>query len=150
MLAAGSGYGSAGFPGENGGIDMLEVGIRGIQTEEVTNNNTAAAYGSGLLPVYATPALVALMEKTCWTSVASTLGEGQGTVGTRLTISHTAPTPVGMAVTCESELTVVEGRRLTFAVRAYDGKGEVGAGTHERFVIDNARFLAKAGAKADA
>lgn len=127
---------------------MLEVGMRGRQSESVTDQNTAAAYGSGLLPVFATPALIALMEKTCWTSVASALSEEQGTVGTRLEVSHTAPTPVGMTVTCESELTAVEGRKLTFAVTAYDEKGEVGAGVHERFVIDNARFMARASAKA--
>lgn len=127
---------------------MLEVGLKGLQTETVAAENTAAAHGSGLLPVFATPALVALMEKTCWTSVAEALEAGQGTVGTRLDIRHTAPTPVGMTVTCESELTAVEGRRLTFAVRAYDEKGAVGEGVHERFVIDNERFMAKAGARA--
>jgi predicted thioesterase len=127
---------------------MLEVGLKGLQTETVAAENTAAAHGSGLLPVFATPALVALMEKTCWTSVAEALEAGQGTVGTRLDIRHTAPTPVGMTVTCESELTAVEGRKLTFSVRAFDEKGAVGEGVHERFVIDNERFMAKAGARA--
>lgn len=127
---------------------MLEIGLKGRQTETVTDQNTAAAYGSGLLPVFATPALIALMEKTCWTSVAAALKPGEGTVGTRLEVSHTAPTPVGMTVTCESELTAVEGRKLTFAIRARDEKGEVGAGVHERFVVDNERFLKKAAAKA--
>ena len=128
---------------------MLEIGLKGRQTAAVTDENTAAAYGSGLLPVFATPALIALMEKTCWVSVATALEPGQGTVGTHLEVSHTAPTPVGMSVTCESELTDVEGRRLTFSVRAFDEKGDVGAGVHERFVIENERFLKKAAAKAE-
>lgn len=128
---------------------MLEIGLKGRQTAAVTDENTAAAYGSGLLPVFATPALVALMEKTCWVSVSAALSEGEGTVGARLDVRHTAPTPVGMTVTCESELTGIEGRKLTFSVRAFDEKGEVGAGVHERFVIDNERFLKKAAARAE-
>lgn len=129
---------------------MLEIGMKGRQTETVTEENTAAACESGLLRVFATPALVALMEKTCWKSVASTLDKGQGTVGTKLDIRHTAPTPVGMTITCESELTCIDGRRLTFSVRAFDENGAVGEGVHERFVIDNERFMKKARARIDA
>lgn len=127
---------------------MFEVGRKGKMSETVTDGNTAAAYGSGLLPVFATPALIALMEKTCWTSVADALEEGHGTVGTYIDVKHTAPTPVGLTVTCESELTAIDARKLTFIVRAYDEKGPIGEGTHERFVIDNARFLKKANEKA--
>ncbi len=90
---------------------MLTVGIHGEQSQLVTNENTAKTMGSGTLDVFATPALVALAEKTCWMSVASELDEGCGSVGTKLELEHTAPTPVGMTVTCESELTAVEGRR---------------------------------------
>ena len=103
--------------------------------------------GSGTLDVFATPALVALAEKTCWMSVADALGEGNGSVGTKLELEHTAPTPVGMTVTRESELVAVEGRKLTFKVTLHDEKGPVGGGTHERFVINNAKFAAKAEAK---
>ena len=103
--------------------------------------------GSGTLDVFATPALVALAEKTCWMSVADALDEGSGSVGTKLELEHTAPTPVGMTVTCESELVAVEGRKLTFKVALHDEKGPVGGGTHERFVINNAKFAAKAEAK---
>ena len=88
--------------------------------------------GSGTLDVFATPALVALAEKTCWMSVAAALDEGCGTVGTRLELEHSAPTPVGMTVTCESELTAVEGRKLVFKVSLHDEKGPVGGGVHER------------------
>lgn len=126
---------------------MLQTGVRGRQTQAVTPENTARAIGSGTLDVFATPALVALAEKTCWQSVASLLDEGCGTVGTKLALEHTAPTPVGMRVTCESELTAVEGRRLVFAVRLFDEAGPVGGGTHERFIVSDAKFSAKAQAK---
>jgi fluoroacetyl-CoA thioesterase len=125
----------------------LETGIRGEQSVLVTAANTAKTMGSGTLEVFATPALVALAEKTCWMSVADALDEGSGSVGTKLELEHTAPTPVGMTVTCESELVAVEGRKLTFKVALHDEKGPVGGGTHERFVINNAKFAAKAEAK---
>ncbi len=111
------------------------------------SENTAKTMGSGTLDVFATPALVALAEKTCWMSVAAALDEGCGTVGTRLELEHSAPTPVGMTVTCESELTAVEGRKLVFKVSLHDEKGPVGGGVHERFIINNAKFAAKAESK---
>ena len=125
----------------------LEAGICGEQSVRVSAENTAKTMGSGTLEVFATPALVALAEKTCWMSVADALGEGNGSVGTKLELEHTAPTPVGMTVTCESELTAVEGRKLVFKVSLYDEKGPVGGGTHERFVIFEEKFAAKAEAK---
>jgi predicted thioesterase len=90
---------------------------------------------------------VALAEKACWQSVQPELEEGSGTVGTRLELNHTAPTPLGGTVHCESELTAVEGRKLSFAVHLYDEAGPVGDGTHERFVIQQERFAAKAQAR---
>ena len=95
----------------------------------------------------ATPALAPLAEQTCWQSVAPELEPGSGTVGAKLSLEHTAPTPVGMHVTCESELIAVEGRKLTFTVTMRDEKGPVGQGVHERVIINDARFLAKAEAK---
>lgn len=129
---------------------MLETGIKGTKTVTVNEDNTAKTMGSGTLDVFATPALIALMEETCWRSVADKLDEGCGTVGTRLEVSHTAPTPVGMEVTCESTLTEVDGRRLVFEVTVRDAKGVVGEGRHERFVIQNDKFQAKANAKREA
>ena len=129
---------------------MLETGIKGTKTVTVNEDNTAKTMGSGTLDVFATPALIALMEETCWRSVADKLDEGCGTVGTRLEVSHTAPTPLGMEVTCESTLTEVDGRRLVFEVTARDVKGVVGEGRHERFVIQNDKFQAKANAKREA
>ena len=129
---------------------MLETGIKGTKTVTVNESNTAKTMGSGTLDVFATPALIALMEETCWRSVADQLEDGCGTVGTLLEIRHTAPTPIGMDVTCESELVEVDGRRLVFTVQAHDAKGLVGEGRHERFVIQNEKFQAKANAKREA
>ena len=126
---------------------MLNPGIKGSASVAVTAANTAAAMGSGELNVFATPALAALVEKACWQSVAPELDPGCGTVGTKLELTHNAPTPVGMMVRCESELTAVDGRKLTFAVTAYDETGPIGKGTHERFIIQNDKFLAKAQGK---
>ena len=126
---------------------MLEAGLRGTATVAVTPANTARAMGSGTLDVFATPALAALAEQACWQSVAPELEPGCGTVGTKLSLEHTAPTPVGLTVTCDSELIAVEGRKLTFTVAMRDEKGPVGQGVHERVIINDARFLAKAEAK---
>ena len=109
----------------------LETGICGEQSVRVSAENTAKTMGSGTLDVFATPALVALAEKTCWQSVAPALEAGSGTVGTKLELEHTAPTPVGMTVTCHSELVAVEGRKLTFKVTLADEKGPVGGGSQK-------------------
>ena len=126
---------------------MLEAGIKGRQEVMVEEGNCASAVGSGLLKVFATPAMIALMEKTAWMSVAPELGEGEGTVGTLLNVTHDAPTPIGMKVWCESTLEEVDGRRLVFSVEAFDEKGRIGGGRHERFVIGNEKFQAKADRK---
>ncbi len=123
---------------------MLTTGIRGMETVVVSEANSAKSMGSGLLDVFATPAMIALMEMTSWKSVAPYLEEGAGTVGTRLDVTHDAPTPLGMTVRCESELTEINGRRLVFHVAAYDERGKIGEGTHERFIIQNEKFQAKA------
>lgn len=128
---------------------MLESGIKGTGSVTVVPENTAASCGSGTLQVFATPAMIALMEKTCLNSVAPFLEEGCGTVGTLLNVRHTAPTPLGMEVTCESELTQVDGRRLVFHVTCRDAKGPVGEGEHERFIIFSEKFQKKADAKRD-
>ena len=120
---------------------MLNPGIKGSASVAVTAANTAAAMGSGELNVFATPALA------CWQSVAPELDPGCGTVGTKLELAHNAPTPVGMMVRCESELTAVDGRKLTFSAVMYDDAGEVGRATHERFIIQNEKFQKKADAK---
>ena len=125
----------------------MDTGIKNKMEIVVTEDRTAKAMGSGELPVFATPAMIALVEETCWRSVADELESGQGTVGTMLDVRHVSATPVGMKVWCKSELVGVDGRKLTFSVKVFDEAGLVGEGTHERFIIDNKRFLEKAAAK---
>lgn len=93
--------------------------------------------------MFATPAMVALMERMAMESVQPYLAEGESTVGTRIEVKHVAATAVGGEVTCESELSEIDRRRLVFAVHVYDARGMVGEGTHERFIINNERFMAK-------
>lgn len=126
---------------------MLKAGIKGEQSVEVVYENTAIAVGSGVLEVFGTPCMLALMEKTASESVAPYLEEGCGSVGTQVTISHVAATPIGMTVRCETELTEVDGRRLVFKVAAYDEAGLIGEGTHERFIVQNEKFQTKANNK---
>lgn len=126
---------------------MLETGIKGMKSTTVTEAVTAKTVGSGELNVYATPAMIALMEETAYKSVAGELEDGMGSVGTRMDVNHVSATPVGMKVTCETELVEVDGRRLVFSVKAYDEKGLIGEGTHERFVVQNEKFQAKADSK---
>ena len=126
---------------------MLETGLKGRQEIVVTEDKTAKVYGSGTLEVFGTPAMIALMENTALKSVADYIGEGNGTVGTQLNVKHVAATPVGMKVSCETELVTVDGRRLVFSVKAYDECGLIGEGTHERFIIAEEKFQAKANSK---
>ena len=122
---------------------QIPAGVRGKEEMVVTFEDTAAKYGSGLVEVFATPAMVALMEKTCLTSVLSYLPEGYGTVGVKVDIVHGKATPIGMTVTCESNLLEVDRRRLVFELVARDEQGEIGSGRHERFIIDTKKFMAK-------
>ena len=125
----------------------ITVGMKGRAETVVTPENTAAAVGSGLVPVFVTPAMIALMENAAVNAVQSALEEGQGTVGTLLNVTHDAATPVGMKVWAEAEITAVEGRKLTYTVTAFDEAGPIGKGEHQRFIIQADRFLAKAQAK---
>jgi len=125
----------------------ISVGLKGRKEMVVTPELTAAAVGSGLLEVYGTPYMIALMEETCHTSVGEFLEDGQGTVGISLNVKHTAATPVGMKVWCCSELIEVDGKRLVFSVKAYDEAGPIGEGEHQRFIIDNQKFLDKTNSK---
>ncbi|MFW5761880.1 MAG: thioesterase family protein, partial [Cyclobacteriaceae bacterium] len=111
--------------------------------QEVTLNDTADKYGSGLVPVFATPAMIALMEQTALQSVNSFLPDGYSTVGSMVNVRHIKPTPIGMTVRCVSELKKVEGRRLYFKVMAYDEDGEIGMGEHQRYIVDLNKFMAK-------
>lgn len=125
----------------------IEVGLKGRSETVVTEQNTAAAIGSGLVPVFATPHMIALMENASANSLLPYLAGDEGSVGTHLNVAHSAATPIGMKVWAESTVTAVEGKKITFDVVAYDEAGEIGRGTHERFIIKPEKFLAKCQAK---
>jgi len=124
----------------------LAIGVRGAAAVKVGAENTAFALGSGDVPVFGTPALVALMEKAAVAAVAGGLEAGETTVGTWLEIAHLAATPLGAVVRAEAELVAVEGRKLTFAVVAHDGLQKIGEGRHQRVRVARDRFLNKLGA----
>lgn len=126
---------------------MLVTGIKGLIEDIVTEETTAGHIGSGTVRVFATPMMIALMERTCRTSVKPYLDEGQETVGTHVNVSHVSATPVGMKVRCESELIGIDRRKLVFKVAAYDQEGLIGEGVHERFIIDVGKFKEKADSK---
>jgi predicted thioesterase len=111
----------------------------------VEHKDTAAVYGSGALEVFATPAMIALMEKTCLTSVCDKIGEGNTTVGIAVNIKHLKASPVGSTIRCEAELVEVDRRRLVFAVKCFENEILIGEGIHERFVVESAKFMAKLG-----
>lgn len=122
-------------------VDLF-VGKKGQAQSTVTAQNTAKAMGSGQLEVFATPAMVALMEQAAVNSLE--LPVGQSSVGTSLTIKHKAATPLGANVFATAELIEIDRRRLVFTVEVRDDAGQIGIGTHERFIIDVEPFLAKA------
>ena len=126
---------------------MLKIGMKGQAQTTVTTENTAKAFCSGALDVFATPAMLSLMEETCWKMIQPELEEGQGSVGTKVDISHDRASAVGHTITCEATLTEIDRRRLVFSVTCFDGDDVIGKGTHERFIIDNAKFMAKAEGK---
>lgn len=125
----------------------MEIGIIGKGEIVVTKDVTAAAIGSGMVDVFATPMMISLMENTCAKSVASHLQADESTVGTHVNVSHCAATPIGMKVYCESELIEIDRCKLTFKVTAYDERGLIGEGLHERFIIDSKKFQAKINSK---
>jgi predicted thioesterase len=131
-------------------MDELTPGLTGTVEAIVTEADTAARLGSGVVPVLGTPALAGLMEGAAVQSLAGHLPPGRTSVGGRIDVRHLAPTPVGMRVRARAELSKVEGRRLVFHVEAWDEIERIGEATHERFIVDVERFVASAQAKARA
>jgi predicted thioesterase len=125
----------------------LEIGLRGHASMQVSPKYTAEAWGSGDVPVFGTPSLVALLETAAVNAVANHLGPGETTVGTWLDISHLAATPVGLEVRAEAELIAIEGRKLTFTAVAHDPREKIGECRHHRVIVARDRFLAKIEAK---
>ncbi|MBP3423751.1 MAG: thioesterase family protein [Alistipes sp.] len=121
----------------------MNIGLSFTATTTVNQNNTAKALGSGDMDVFATPAMVALMENAAMTAVASHLEAGQTTVGTQITTSHIKASALGATISATATLTAVDGRSLTFAITAREGDKVIGEGTHTRFIVDRERFLAK-------
>jgi predicted thioesterase len=126
----------------------LKPGLTGATEIVVGTRDTAPHVGSGKIKVLATPVLVSLMEEAALNAVEGLLPQGHQTVGTRLDITHVAATPVGLRVVARAELTKVEGRRLTFRIWADDERDRIGEGTHERIIVEVARFDARAQEKA--
>ena len=118
-------------------------GLHNSVTLVVEHKDTAAVYGSGALEVFATPAMIALMEKTSLESVADKIGEGNTTVGIAVNIKHLKASPVGSTIRCDAKLVEVDRRRLVFEVKCFEGETLVGEGIHERFIVDSEKFMSK-------
>ncbi|KAF0107618.1 MAG: hypothetical protein FD146_1652 [Anaerolineaceae bacterium] len=128
-------------------MSELLPGLSAEHKHLVTETDTASHWGSGGVHVFSTPALVGLMESAAVIALRGALPPGQTTVGGRIDVRHLAATPVGMQVRARAELTAVEGRKLVFTIQAWDEAELIGEAVHERFVIDEARFVAKAEGK---
>ena len=126
---------------------FLQPGLNAEIEITVTETETAAHLGSGLVPVYATPALVALMENAAVRALEDHLPTGQTTVGGQIDVHHLAATPVGMKVRARAELLEVSGRKFTFHIQAWDEVEQIGEASHVRFLIDTDKFMAKVGEK---
>ena len=127
---------------------MITIGKTASAKTTVNENNTALAAGSGSLLVFATPMMVALMEKAACEVLRDVLEVGQTSVGTQINVSHNAATPPGAVVTATATVTGVSGRKVEFEVTARDDVGEIGSGTHARFIVDEAKFMAKTNERA--
>jgi predicted thioesterase len=125
----------------------ITAGVKGQEEVKVTADNTAIAMGSGTLEVFATPAMIALMEKAAAAAAAPYMENDETTVGTQMSVSHVSATPVGMTVTAFAEVTEVNGREITFSVKAQDQSGLIGEGTHKRFVVYGEKFMSKTNSK---
>ena len=122
---------------------MLKEGLSYTSRVEVALGNCAVTLGSGDLEVFATPAMVALMENAAMNAVAEALPEDSTTVGAAMNTSHIKPSGIGAEVSATATLTSVEGRKLTFEVVASDNEGVIGEGTHVRYVVDREKFMSR-------
>lgn len=125
----------------------LIIGLTAELEHIVVDADAASQWGSGLVPVFSTPALVGLMESAAVKSLNGSLPAGQTTVGSRIDVRHLAATPVGMKVRTRAELIAIEGRKMYFKIQAWDEMELIGEADHERFLVDEARFVAKVQAK---
>lgn len=123
------------------------IGLTGAAENSVTAENTALAVGSGSLKVLATPAMIRLVERAAAALVEKNLPPESTSVGIAINIKHTAPSPIGMNIRAEVKIVAVDGRKVIFDVAAFDERGEISRGSHERFIVDRKNFQAKADAK---
>lgn len=123
----------------------LKPGLAGTAETIVRETNTAIAMGSGSLQVFATPCMVALMEQAACNAVDPCFNDSESSVGTLVNITHDAATGMGKKVTAKATLTAVEGRKLVFEITAADEDKQIGQGTHERFIVNKEKFMAKLG-----
>jgi fluoroacetyl-CoA thioesterase len=126
-------------------MDDVRPGLTGSVTWKATERHSAEAWGSGAVPVFATPSLVGLMEMAAMEALRGRLSDSDTTVGTRIDVSHLAATPLGDDVRAEATLTSVDGRHLTFDIVAHDSSQKIGEGRHERVIVSRDRFLARLG-----
>lgn len=124
---------------------MLEIGLKHTSEQTVNEALTAMQMGSGDLPVFATPAMMALMENAAMMAVANELPESCTTVGGHIESSHLRPSKIGEKVSAVAEVTKVDGKKIEFKVAAYSGETLLGEGTHLRFVVDKEKFISKLG-----
>lgn len=127
--------------------EKVKTGLKKEISDSVTEKNTAIAMKSGTLPVYATPAMMALMEQAAAELVQEYLPEGWTSVGIAMSVAHTSASPVGMKVHAEAKITAVDGRKISYEVAAFDQSGEIGRGTHERFAVNEEKFMKKTNSK---
>ena len=128
-------------------LSSLKVGLEGTASALVTEERLATSVGSGDVPVFASPMLLALMEAASVDCLRGHLPEDYQSLGVQLNVAHTAPTPIGFTVTAKATLKAIEGRKLTFDVVANDGAEQIGSGVHTRIVVDTPRFMARLAAK---
>lgn len=121
----------------------IQIGTKGCVESIVCSTDTALAAGSGTLEVLSTPRMIALLENAACSAIAPLLDTGITSVGTQIAVDHVSATPVGMHIRAEGEVTAVDGRKITFAVRAFDEAGLIGQGVHVRFLVQTDKFLAK-------
>lgn len=128
-------------------FENLKIGLKNSVESIVTENDTALKIGSGSLKVLATLKMIALMEKSAADLVEKILPEEFTSVGISLNVRHTAPTPIGLKIFAEAVIKEIDERKITFEVSANDERGEIGRGTHERFIVDRKKFQSKADSK---
>ena len=128
-------------------MEELKIGLRNEIESQSTKETTALELKSGTLKVLATPAMICLMEQAAAELVEKNLSENLTSVGISINIAHKSPTPIGLKIRAEAEITKIEGKKIYFAVKAYDEVNEIGSGTHERYIVEKEKFQSKADSK---